>query len=363
MDNYGQFGGQTPSQPSPPPPMPFYYPPDYVSPEEKRKIRRNYNSIGITLLALYILIFGACAVSYAIYESLGHPATYNDEGMMVVDFWETFIGEGFPAISAIIVFICYCIFAKYNPKELFSTQRVNGGEVFKYVLIVLFFQQVSLICSMLIMSFLNSYGLEVRGLNYVIVHDPKVYAIDIFSAVILAPIGEELIYRGVVLRCAAKVSRRFAIFFSALIFGLMHGNPYQMVLGFLLGIPLGIITIKTGSIIPAIICHMANNFIASVTTVIDYYDESLSSVVSIIFIPVFFIIGIIVLMTMVLKGDMKLPEYTEHHRKRTLPIMITSWSMIVIVIFYIIDIIGSIGRIKDVPPHDAVTEAIKVFLK
>lgn len=344
-DNYGQYGGQMP--PASPTPPPYYYPPDnYVSPEEKKKIRKNYNLIGAVLLVLYILIIVSCTAGYMISDLMGNEVTYNDEGMMIINFRDMFIGGCFPAFSAMVVFAGYCIFTRYDPKELFSTQHINGAEVFKYVLIVLFCQQVSSICAVFISSFLYSHGLEVTNLNYVLAHDPQTYGIDIFSSVILAPIGEELIYRGIVLRCTAKVSRRFAIFFSALIFGLMHGNPYQLILGSLIGIPLAMITIKTGSIIPAIICHMSNNFIASTVSLAEYYDESVATVINILFIPLFFIIGIIVLLNSLMKGEMKLPEYTEHHRKRTLPIMITSWSMIVIMIFYIIDIIQSIGPVE-----------------
>lgn len=342
MYNYGQYGSEPPQSPSP-----YYFPQDYVAPDEKLRIRKNYNAIGLTLLALYVLMEIVCSAGYAIYFAFGHDILYNEDGTTIMDLWLVFIGGGFPAIAAMIIFAFYCAITKYKPKELFSTSRINTGELIRYILIVLFFQQVSLICSMFIMSALESHGLEVVGMDYVIEHDPKAYAIDIISSIILAPIGEELIYRGIVLRQAAKVSGRFAIFFSALIFGLMHGNPYQMILGFLLGIPLAMITLKTGSIIPSIICHMVNNTIASIPTVLEYFDETAASVISIVCIPIFFIIGIIVLLISFLKGNIKFPPYTQYHKKRTLPILITSWSMIVITIIYIYDIITSIGPIEE----------------
>lgn len=350
MYDNGQYGG-SPPQYTPPP---YYFPPEsYVSPEEKKKIRKNYNSIGITLLILYIFMYIACTIGYIASGTMDAEPAYDENGMMILGFWDTFIGGSFPAISAIIIFAFYCIITKYDPRELFNTSRVRSGETVRCIFIVLCFQQVSLICSMIIMSFLDAHGLEVSGLNYVLSHDPQTYAIDIFSSIILAPIGEELIYRGIVLRCSAKISGRFAIFFSAAIFGLMHGNIYQMILGFLLGIPLAMITLKTGSIVPAIICHMANNTIASIATVTEYFDETAASVLSTLMIPVFFIIGIIILMTSFLKGNIKFPPYTEHHKKRTFPILITSWSMIVITILYLNEIISSIQPIA-VPDVSAV---------
>lgn len=178
---------------------------------------------------------------------------------------------------------------------------------------------------------------------------PSVYAADIISAVILAPIGEELIYRGVVLRCAAKVSQRFAIFFSAFIFGIMHGNPYQFVLGFLLGIPMAIVTIKTGSLIPAIICHMANNALASIPSVVEYFNEDAAFAVNVITIPVFLILGLVVFASEAASGGLKLPAYTEFHKKRTFPVLVTSWSMILITVIYIADLIMSIQPIEEMP--------------
>ena len=358
-NNYEPPGG---GQPYIPPP-PYYYPPDLVTPEEKRSIRKNYNSIGITLLVLYIVILVSCTIGFIVCEQMGSEVQYDEDGFRIVGTAEMIVSGGFPALSAMIVFAGYCAFAKYDPKELFSTSRIKAGEVIKYVLIVLFLQQVSFICSLLMMSSMYSIGLEVPGLNFVIAHDPGTYAADVISAVILAPIGEELIYRGVVLRCASKVSGRFAIFFSALMFGIMHGNPYQMVLGFLLGIPLAMITLKTGSIIPAIICHMANNLTNSITTIVEYFDEDTAYVLNIIEIPVFFIIGVVALIIAVMNGEMKLPPYSDYHRKRTLPIMITSWSMILITVIYIFDVISSIAPVET-PEQGALTEAARMlFLK
>ena len=192
-------------------------------------------------------------------------------------------------------------------------------------------------------------------------HDPQTYVSSFISSVIFAPIGEELIFRGVVLRNSAKISGRFAIFFSALMFGLMHGNPYQCVLGFLLGIALALLTMRTGSIIPSIICHMVCNLSVELTSIVEYFDEDLSTMLNLLSIPVFLIIGIIVLVNMIPKGEIQFPPYTEHHKKRTLPIMVTSWSMILIVVFYIIEIIGSLGFI-DTSVQETVTEAARKFL-
>lgn len=325
------------------PPPQMYYPQDFTpDKEEKKKIRRNFNTIGTVLLISYVLTIIICSVCYEIFCP---EIIYDENGMTVIGFKEAIIGGCFPAIISMLTFGGYCLFTRYRPAELFRTEKIKGGEVFRYVLIILMLQQVSFFCTLMLSNGLYVIGLEVPAMNMVYEHNPAVYAADVFASVILAPIGEELIYRGVVLRCSAKVSQRFAIFFSAFIFGIMHGNPYQFVLGFLLGIPLAMITIRTGSIIPAIICHMVNNMFACIPTILEYFSETASVVVSVIYIPLFLIIGMFAFIPEVISGRMKLPEYTEYHRKRTFPVVITSWSVIVVMILYVVELIRSISPI------------------
>ncbi len=325
------------------PPPQMYFPQDFAPDrEEKRKIRKNYNIVGIVLLAAYILTTVSCTICYGIFSP---DPVYDEQGMTVIGWKEAIIGACFPALCSMLTFGGYCIFTRYNPKELFRTEKVQGGEVFRYILIVLMLQQLSVFCTMAISSVLYAVGLEVPNVNIVYEHDPKVYLIDVIASVILAPIGEELIYRGVVLRCCAKVSRRFAIFFSAFVFGIMHGNPYQFVLGFIIGIPLAIITLRTGSLIPAIICHAANNAFASIPSVVEYFSETASYVIGIVYIPLFLLIGLFAFVPELISGRMKLPEYTQHHKKRTLPIMITSWSIIIAMILFVFDLVTSIQPI------------------
>lgn len=77
---------------------------------------------------------------------------------------------------------------------------------------------------------------------------------------IAAPILEELIFRGVILKkFLEKYSPAKAIIFSAIIFGLAHMNPWQFIAAFFIGLAIGYIYWKTKSIWPGIFMHFANN--------------------------------------------------------------------------------------------------------
>lgn len=80
---------------------------------------------------------------------------------------------------------------------------------------------------------------------------------------LLAPIFEEIIYRGIfVKQLLKKYNPTTAIMFSALLFSIVHLNLHQAVNAFVLGIVLGFIFYKTQSLLLCIAAHAANNLYA-----------------------------------------------------------------------------------------------------
>lgn len=77
---------------------------------------------------------------------------------------------------------------------------------------------------------------------------------------LLAPLAEEIVFRGAILRSLLGSMRPWtAIAVSALFFSLVHMNPAQMPFAFLAGLLLGWMYWRTGSILPGMAYHWANN--------------------------------------------------------------------------------------------------------
>lgn len=98
----------------------------------------------------------------------------------------------------------------------------------------------------------------------------------IAATIVLAPVLEEYLFRGVILQdIAGKYGVRNGILYSALMFGVIHINPVQVIAGVVLGLILGFMYFKTKSILVVIVMHMANN-LASQLLYFFYGKESLS---------------------------------------------------------------------------------------
>ena len=77
---------------------------------------------------------------------------------------------------------------------------------------------------------------------------------------IFAPIFEEWLCRGMVLRgLLTKMKPGWAIVISALFFAVIHANPWQALNAFLIGLMMGYVYYKTGSLILTMVIHFVNN--------------------------------------------------------------------------------------------------------
>lgn len=78
----------------------------------------------------------------------------------------------------------------------------------------------------------------------------------VVAVCILAPVLEEMLFRGLVLRSFLQRFPRWpAIFLSAILFGAAHLNIYQFVAAFFLGLFLGWLYERTRSLLPCIALH------------------------------------------------------------------------------------------------------------
>lgn len=85
---------------------------------------------------------------------------------------------------------------------------------------------------------------------------------SILTLAVVAPITEELLFRGVFLRAFLKRhSATKAIVVTSLMFALIHLNPWQAIPAFILGLAFAAMDIRTGSILPSVISHAIYNFL------------------------------------------------------------------------------------------------------
>ncbi|MFA3798799.1 lysostaphin resistance A-like protein [Leptotrichia hongkongensis] len=122
--------------------------------------------------------------------------------------------------------------------------------------------------------------------------------IDVIMAVFVAPILEEIVFRGVIMNNLRKYGIRAAIIINSLLFGLSHYNIEMIIPAFLAGIIFSYVACKY-SIKYSILIHFLLNAITKILQVIILSKIEIFMVVFglfllflIIFLLIFFIIGL-----------------------------------------------------------------------
>ena len=243
---------------------------------ERKEIRKRYNKAALVLI-INILIFNVIGIggAFIITYIFGRQIWDNQ-------LFSTLFSCCTPILSECIAIIAGVNMFKLNFKPMINRSNYTGGTIMKLITLCLGLQTAASLLASIIAVILEQFGLEGSTAELDPTTSLPANLFMYFYACLLGPVLEELLYRGVLLQTMRKYNERFAIFLSALIFGLMHQNYQQFILGFIVGIPLAVVTIKCGSLLPAIFTHIIMNTTATIGScwlqyaAPEYYEAALS---------------------------------------------------------------------------------------
>lgn len=285
---------------------------------ERKRIKKFYAIAGGCMLAHFVLsdyfATALMTILFAIISNLNPDADY------------TIIKEYLRSSSIIagLTLIVYTVtnlgFASLGIKlsgdkksDLVKTQGYSLLKALQYCSIGIFLLFLTTIASIFAEDIFSQYGYttDVMNTEGMAVTNMGRMIMLIYTCII-APVTEEVFFRGMLLKTFSKANQRFAVFISALFFGLSHANIPQFLLAFTLGIFLAHITLIHGSIIPAIVVHAFLNTYSSVSSELHLSGRSL-----ILFNELFIFLAILgCAMLIVFRIDHKLPATTPPQTRR-----------------------------------------------
>jgi membrane protease YdiL (CAAX protease family) len=151
---------------------------------------------------------------------------------------------------------------KFN--EVFKFNKVSPFLWFSIILFMIGFVIVSSELDNLVNYILPMPEMFRNIFETIMAKQAFVFAIIVVG--IIPGVMEELFFRGLILDGLNRnYSQRKAIIISALLFGIIHLNPWQFYGGFIIGTISALICIKTNSILLSIYIHFFNNALYTIT--------------------------------------------------------------------------------------------------
>ncbi|MDE7294524.1 MAG: CPBP family intramembrane metalloprotease [Oscillospiraceae bacterium] len=316
---------------------------------ERRAIKSQYFGVFSKGIIHAVGSFAAAQIFFILMTLNGYEFRTDNEGAQIMD-WQYLLAATLPSvIFCLLLFIWDKFRGRVSFKSYFSTDKISGRQILGFFGAFLFAFSAGQLGQYVLYIACLVFGVSPIPESYATApqYDTPYFIVTFVMTVFVAPIAEELMFRGVVLRGLSQVSGRFAIFMSAAMFGLMHGNLTQAFCAFVMGIVFGYAAVKTDSLVLPIIGHITANFVTTTTVLVEYFlGEDVSNAYWFAVLGLFGLIGLIAVIVMYSKGYIRFPEYSEYHRKRTMPIAITCISFWVLMVLYWGDILSKFELVE-----------------
>ncbi len=162
-------------------------------------------------------------------------------------------------------FMVYMLITKQSLKEFWG-QRVSAEQIALSAFLAPFTYLVIILVQSLWISLLSLIGIPPMPDGMPVIDTTGTFLLALLSVAITPAFFEEVIFRGMLQGSLITRKRsNIAIVITATLFMLMHGALQSMPYTFLLGLIIGYLCYRSGSIWPPIVFHFSNNAIAVIT--------------------------------------------------------------------------------------------------
>nr|MBQ8244900.1 CPBP family intramembrane metalloprotease [Oscillospiraceae bacterium] len=225
-------------------------------------LRRQFSPLGWSLAGYHVLI-NLLAIVAMIGEAAKQMLSASDLDMYrdQVDL-DAIAGNAWGYVAAVLISFVILYAAKGSGywKEIRKKEKsMVPGVFFSLLCLSIGAQMVNSFWVAGLELLFNQFDKSFETLLESVSGDSDTFSMFLYMAV-LAPIGEEVLFRGYALRSLQPYGKRFAVLGSAFLFGIFHGNLLQIPYAFLMGLILGYVTVEY-SMVWAVALHMFNNLV------------------------------------------------------------------------------------------------------
>lgn len=242
-------------------------------------------------------------------------------------------------IAVSVIFILSFVLPTYMLRGYLDTSKnkedktkIKSKEILSWILMSL---PIMYVCTYLVELLMDKMNINPTMIESALIFDSSLIGKILFfvEIAILPAMLEEILFRKVMLKGAKKYGTIFAIVFTALMFGIIHMNIPQAVNAILIGSVFAYVTLKTGTILPAMILHGINNGLSSLL-MINENNVTTTNIINYTYIGLV-IIGVVVIVRNILMNR-KIFVIEKEKSEVNVKMVLSNYYMIVLIMFFVI---------------------------
>ncbi len=259
-------------------------------------MKKVFGSLGKALL-YFIAYFGFQLIISTVMGVIFAVECINPSGEMDMDKYMQLMSENMSLIiiiSDLLALLVYLVVTLIRKKNIIREISLNKMKPVGVVPIVIMGISFNFLIMMLISCLPFSEAMQESYLESSSLITGSVGILGWFSTVLIAPIAEEVVFRGFIYsRLKEGTGIIAAVILTSLLFGLMHGTVIWATYAFVLSLMLIFVSERFHSLWASIILHISFNFVGmAISTWSSIYD-SINPIVISIGSAVIFVIGFV----------------------------------------------------------------------
>lgn len=231
----------------------------------KRQLRRDMGKTGWALLIYYLLMNSIVSLAGVLKFAVTLIVNGVENVLLEEAIAEAILENGWGYLAAIAIGAVLMVL--WKKKEFCfhtiweSREDMTPGSFFMLLALFLGGQLVFSLLSEGLEYLFNIFGLSLMDSMEAASGMTDSFSMFLYVG-LFAPIAEEILFRGLLLRMLQPYGKRFAILTSAFLFGIFHGNIIQSPFAFVMGLILGYVALEY-SMSWAMVLHMINNMLVA----------------------------------------------------------------------------------------------------
>lgn len=226
--------------------------PDPLDGDLGRRLRGYFSRIGLALVLMMVVYIGIQLSAAALIAEFAPDFMQTNWYYWILSVVPLYL-FGVPTFALVI---------RRVPRVETEQRRLRAGDFTASLLICFCIMYAGSYIGNLLMALISPEASNTLS-EQLVASDPL---INLCVTVLLAPVVEELIFRRAIIDRTRPYGEGLAIVFSALMFGLFHGNLFQFFYAFGVGLMLGFVYVRTGRLRYTIALHATVNLFGGVIT-------------------------------------------------------------------------------------------------